>query len=204
MSQTGKDEEKKMEAWLRIHLYRHSCPAPEVLSLYRLAALSADEKLVVAQHIRQCPHCQRELKELASFEERLSLLERLRQAKNLIEAQIVPMPKWRTAGLRGAGRPPQRFRTEALDIHLSQQPGYRHGRWMLLGRLDPRVQPTSAAEAPTKFEGTKIWLVQDEEAWETVVAADNTFAFEELMAGTYDLAMEWDEQTVVIRGVQIR
>ncbi len=204
MTQTGKDEEKKMEALLRIHLYRHRCPAPEVLGLYRLKALSADEKLLVTQHIRQCPHCQRELKELASFEEQLSLPERLRQATHLIEAQVVPMPQWRTVGLRGAGHPPQRFRTKALDIHLSQQPGYRHGRWMLLGRLDPRAQSNLAAGVAMKLEGTKVWLVQDEETWETVVAVDNTFAFEELMAGTYDMALEWNEQTVVIRGVQIR
>lgn len=207
MTKTEQDQEKKMAALLHSHLYRRSCPAPEVLGLYQLDALSDEEKLVVGQHVRQCPHCQRELTELATVDAPTSWWERLRQAKNLVEAQVVPTPQWRTAGLRGAGHPPQRFRTEALDIHLSQQPGYRHGRWMLLGRLEPRVQPTSvarAAKAATKIEGTKIWLIQDEETWETMVAADHTFAFEELMAGTYDMVLDWNEQTVMMRGVQIR
>ncbi|MFP4394478.1 MAG: zf-HC2 domain-containing protein [Anaerolineales bacterium] len=201
MTKTEQDKEKKMAALLQSHLYRHSCPAPEVLGLYQLNALSDEEKLVVAQHVRQCPHCQRELTELAAVEAPTSLRERLRRAKDLIEAQVVPTPQWRTAGLRGAGHPPQRFRTEALNIHLSQQPGYRHGRWMLLGRLEPRLKSASAA---TKIEGIKVWLMQGEETRETVVAADHTFAFEELMAGTYDMALEWHEQTIMIRGVHIR
>lgn len=206
MSQKGKGGEKanayqRMEALLQTYLYRYSCPAPEKLSLYHFNLLSSDEELIIAQHIRQCPHCQRELSELAQFKVASSLSERLRRAKDLIEAQVVPTPQWRTAGLRGAGHPPQRFRTEALNIHLSQQPGYRHGRWMLLGRLEPRLKSAAAA---MKIEGIKVWLMQDEKTWETIVAADHTFAFEVLMAGTYDMALEWHEQTIMIRGVHIR
>lgn len=203
MTRTDKDREeelayRRMEALLKTHLYRRSCPAPEQLSLYQFGLLSPDEKLIIARHVRQCPHCQRELTELARFEESPSLLERLRQAKNLIEAQFIPSPRWQAVGLRGRGHPPQRFRAEELDIHLSQQPGYRHGRWMLLGRLEPRMQP------PPAVGGTTIWLIRDEETWEAVVAADGTFAFEELMSGRYDMALEWKDQTVIVRGVQVQ
>ncbi len=195
---------RRMEALLRTHLYRRSCPPPEQLSLYQLDRqsglnlLSAEEKLVIAQHVRQCPHCQRELEDLAEPNVPPSLRARLRRAVARIEAQFVPIPGWQAAGLRGQGQPPQRFRTEDLEVHLSQQPGYRHGRWMLLGRLEPRTHTTP------KVAGTTVWLTQGEEAWETSVTADGTFAFEEVMAGTYDVTLAWQDRVVILREVQIQ
>jgi hypothetical protein len=195
---------RRMEALLRTHLYRRNCPPPEQLSLYHLDKqsglnlLSAEETLIIAQHVRQCPHCQRELEDLAEPEAPPSLRARLHQAVAHIEAQFIPTPGWQAAGLRGQEHPPQRFRTEDLEIHLSQQPGYHHGRWMLLGRLEPRTHPIH------EVEGTTVQLVQGEKIGETTVAADGTFTFEEVMAGTYDVTIAWQNQVVILREVQIQ
>ena len=50
-------------------LYRFSCPTPGQLIAYRQGKLQGDEYLTVAQHVRQCPHCAREIATLAHDEE---------------------------------------------------------------------------------------------------------------------------------------
>jgi anti-sigma factor RsiW len=50
-----------LQAMLTARLYRASCPTPDQLIAYQRGELRDSEKLVVAQHVRQCPHCAREL-----------------------------------------------------------------------------------------------------------------------------------------------
>jgi hypothetical protein len=52
---------------LRKQLYRVTCPTPVELGDYHLGLLSAPQVLVVAQHLRECPLCRREVVELESF-----------------------------------------------------------------------------------------------------------------------------------------
>jgi len=52
---------------LRAQLYRATCASSMELGDYHLGLLPASQKLVVAQHIRECPHCRREIAELEEF-----------------------------------------------------------------------------------------------------------------------------------------
>jgi anti-sigma factor RsiW len=50
-----------LQSALTINLYRHSCPDPDLLLAHRQGELEGGEELALAQHLRQCPHCAREL-----------------------------------------------------------------------------------------------------------------------------------------------
>ena len=59
--------------------YRLSCPEPETLGDYYLKRLPPGGRLVVARHLRDCPHCARELEMYAApDEEAEGALDRLR------------------------------------------------------------------------------------------------------------------------------
>ena len=52
---------------LRKQLYRVTCPTPMEIGDYHLRLLPAPQALVVAQHVRECPLCRREVAELEDF-----------------------------------------------------------------------------------------------------------------------------------------
>src|SRR6476619_5406343 len=52
---------------LRKQLYRINCPTPMEIGDYHLGLLPAPQALVVAQHVRECPFCRREVAELEDF-----------------------------------------------------------------------------------------------------------------------------------------
>jgi anti-sigma factor RsiW len=188
---------RRTEALLQARLHRLSCPAPEQLGLYQLNLLSANERLIMSKHVRECPHCRNDLDELSRVSDRPSLLDRLRQAVGVVEALPLPVPRQRAIVLRGAAPPLERFRTDALDVYLSLQPGHSRGRRTVMGRLLPRDE--AAAPGP----GLEIWLMRDEQAWATAVEAGGVFTFEEVEPGEYDLGLEWEGQAVLIRGVTV-
>ena len=53
-----------IEQALTAQLYRITCPSSEELGEYHLHMLPAEQTTAVAQHLRTCPHCTRELAEL--------------------------------------------------------------------------------------------------------------------------------------------
>jgi hypothetical protein len=52
---------------LKKQLYRASCPGPMELGDYHLRLLPATQMLLVAQHVRGCPLCRRDVAELEDF-----------------------------------------------------------------------------------------------------------------------------------------
>ncbi len=48
-------------------LYRHDCPDPLTLGEYHLALLDPAEKRAMQEHVGLCPHCRREVAQLAGF-----------------------------------------------------------------------------------------------------------------------------------------
>ncbi len=52
---------------LTARLYRHTCPSPMELGEYHLRLLPPSQMLVIAQHLRECPQCTREVAQLGSF-----------------------------------------------------------------------------------------------------------------------------------------
>ena len=191
-------EEGAFEDLLRAILYRYSCPPPERLALYQLNLLSAKERIVIARHVRECPHCARELLELARAERQLSFIEKLRQAAQVFEAVPVSVPVVQGVPARGLVPTLTRFSVGELQLHLGLQPGTHRGVRTLIGRLvhpDPSRLPVP---------GSEVWLMRGDEAWATPLEYGGVFAFEGVEPGEYDVGLEWEDRLVVIRGVSVR
>jgi hypothetical protein len=187
---------QRMTDVLHVALHRVSCPPSEHLALYQMRLLTAHEQLVIARHVRTCPHCQRELEMLAGETTAPSLLTRLRRSAEAIQAVLAP-PLAAASGLRG-GAPIQRFQTEALEIHISVMEGHRRGRRTVMGRLHPRD------ERHPPVAGTEVWLLRGEQAWAAPVEADGAFTFEDVEPGTYDLGVECGGEAIIAEGIQVQ
>jgi hypothetical protein len=202
-----------MDRLLRAGLYRTSCPPPDVLSRWQFHLLPADEELQVAAHVRGCPHCTRELGELDAVDDDLLsvLLERLQGVSRWLEATLVATtdPKGFWIGLeqsaplgsemvrsRGAPATQQRYITQDLDIFVGSQIGT--GGRRLMGRLRP---PT---DTQTAVESIEVWLVHEGQVLSShLTDARGYFVFVALSPGRYDLGFGWQEQAVMIRGVEV-
>jgi hypothetical protein len=61
-----------IERKLRATLYRAFCPDSAELGEYHLGLLPADRRREMRTHLKECPHCSRELEQLRSFLEAVS------------------------------------------------------------------------------------------------------------------------------------
>jgi len=57
----------RLQNRLSSQLYRLTCPSSIELGEYHLRVLLASQELIVAQHLRECPHCKREVDELQNY-----------------------------------------------------------------------------------------------------------------------------------------
>jgi anti-sigma factor RsiW len=191
----------ELRAALASTLYRRTCPESDQLIAYYQGDLGGSERLVVAQHVRQCPHCAGELADLAR-EARAGLRERLRVAIEVVEAALV-MPRARAAVVRDAPeatRPEQRvYRAGEIEIALGQEPVWAQpGRWDLSGAV--RV----GERAPEMIGGARAELYRDE-GLVAVAAVDprGRFLFAGVEPADYDLSLWWENRDVRLRGVRI-
>jgi hypothetical protein len=114
---------------LTSRLYRLTCPAPMELGEYHLRMLPASQMLIVAQHVRECPHCAREVSQLEAFLSDLELAQEgslLGKAKVLI-ARLVgsgaePGSTPAFSALRGESKGPLTFEADGMVIVLDVQP----------------------------------------------------------------------------------
>ncbi len=124
---------------LREQLYRSTCPTPMELGDYHLELLSEPQVLVVAQHVRECPLCRREVVELEDFLGDLAPTENslLGRAKVLI-ARLVggntgeSSPAF--AALRGEAKGPMTFAADGIVIVLDLQLD-NDGQRIILGQV---------------------------------------------------------------------
>jgi len=57
----------RLQDRLSSRLYRITCPSSLELGEYHLRILPPSQMLIVAQHVRECPHCGRELAGLEAY-----------------------------------------------------------------------------------------------------------------------------------------
>lgn len=183
------------------NLYRHACPESDQLVAYHQGELGGNEKLVVAQHLRQCPHCARELAGLA-HEERAGLRERLRTAIEVLEATLV-IPSLKVAVVRDA--PEARavqwvYRAGEIEIALSQQAVWAQpGRWDLFGqvRVGGQVPETIGGARAELYCGDGLVAI-------AAVDSQGRFAFAGVEPSDYDLCLLWEGRDIQVKGVRVR
>ena len=112
---------------LRKQLYRSTCPTPMELGDYHLGLLPAPQVLVVAQHLRECPLCRREMAELEEYLMEPSpqtslpdlvrvIIARLLGGREVDQEQEEFSSAPAFAGLRGEGEEP--FIYQAGDVRI--------------------------------------------------------------------------------------
>ena len=167
--------------------YRLSCPEPETLSDYHLRRLSPGERLVVARHLRDCPHCARELEMYASPDEEPEGA--LDQLRGLISRVLWATPStsgWLAPALRGDPYAQRLYQAEGVQIALEVQPaisGYRRQR--LLGQVEP-VNMVTEVELCHESEVIESSAVDDE----------GYFSFDRLKPGAYTLCLRGEEMEI--------
>lgn len=140
---------------LTARLYRSTCPSSMELGDYHLGLLPASQKLVLAQHVRECPHCRREMAELEEFLAESDVQPDLPQTAKLLFAQLVSgagsgsTPAF--GALRGESKGPLTFEADGVVITLDVNPG-PNGQVSILGQV--------AADDQDSWTGAKVELQQ--------------------------------------------
>ena len=170
-----------LQATLTAKLYRASCPKPDQLIAYQRGELRGSEKSTVAQHLRQCPHCARELVALAHEEEDdADPGERFRTA---IEVRVAPGMNRTT---------PQVYRLCHVKVTVTQRLARANpGHWDLSGQVDLR------GHGPESIDGTAIQLYRgDALVATTAVSPRGQFTFRDLEPASYGLDLVWGRSGV--------
>lgn len=176
-------------------LYRLACPAPAELGEYHLRILPASQMLVIAQHVRECPYCAREVSELQGFlsdpattaggswPERTKLL-----IARLVGGEGLTFTP--TAALRGEAKGPITFVTEDIVIVLDIQRDAEKGV-NILGQI--------AADHQTEWTGARAELWKDSLLQSLSTVNDlGAFQCQGVMTGQYELRMTSNNGSVVV------
>ena len=160
----------RLQNGLTARLYRITCPSPLELGEYHLQILPSSQMLVMAQHVRECPHCEAEVAQLENFLQDLTpgVKTGFLGAIRVLAARLVSGndPALRPA-LRGGSKGPLIFEADGVVITLDVQPG-SSGQASILGQL--------AADEQDQWTGAKVELQQSDSP-QLIVSLDDLGAF---------------------------
>jgi len=177
-----------IEQALTAQLYRITCPSSEELGEYHLHMLPAEQTTAVAQHLRTCPHCTRELAELETYLRDLApeLTYTLRERIQIWIAQRLPSGLSGEPGfvpalaLRGEVEEPLMYEAGEYQLNLEIQddpakPGHRAILGLVVGVEELAFQ-------------AQLWQ-NGRRLQETTVDELGNFVFAGVQPGTYDLIL---------------
>ena len=129
----------RLQNQLTSRLYRITCPSPMKLGEYHLHMLPDPERLLIRQHLSECPHCAREMAQLEEyFLADLAPMENdlLGQAKVLIARLVSGVGESAAplTALRGEAKGPLTLEADGMVIVLDVQPG-DDGKVNVLGQV---------------------------------------------------------------------
>ncbi|HET9589668.1 MAG TPA: hypothetical protein VFO91_12855 [Anaerolineales bacterium] len=172
----------RLQKRLTARLYRVSCPSSMELGEYHLRMLPAPQMLVVAQHVRGCPHCTREVAELEDFLEVLATEDSLATTAKVLIARLtggqteVAKP---AVALRGEAQGPLIFEADGIVITLDVQSGPKEA---------VSIQGQVAADDQDQWTGAIIKMLQVDRSELTASLDDlGAFDFPEVRPGSLEL-----------------
>ena len=175
---------RREQKLLTSRLYRVSCPSTEELGEFYLRILPSDRMLIISKHLRECPHCTREIDQLKEFLINLAPSPEsnlLQQTKRLIAQLVSGQGTSGVAGelsfaLRGKAEGPITFEAEGIVIVLDVQPAIE-GKVSVLGQV--------AADDQDLWTGSTVTLKQTDGARSTDSLDDlGAFRFEQVSSGS--------------------
>lgn len=175
-------------------LYRNSCPSSVEVGEYHLHLLPPARMLVVAQHVRECPHCTSEVNQLQDFLKDLAPKpeNKLAEQAKILLARLVPKNKAGTPApvLRGAGNAPMMFEVDDIVVILDTKMA-ADGKISILGQV--------AADEPNDWTGAVVELRQAQKLEISTTIDDlGTFHCEGILPGMKDLRIIPSQAPVII------
>lgn len=141
---------------LGARLYRSTCPSTMELGEYHFRMLSPNQTLIVAQHLRECPHCAKEISVLKGFLDESSVRpDSLKPIKNLFARLVSGTPGTGSIqafpALRGQVKELPIFEAEGIMITMDIQAS-PNGQVSILGQV--------AADDQDRWTGATVELDQ--------------------------------------------
>lgn len=167
---------------LRKQFYRTTCPTPTELGDHHLGLLPAPQALMVAQHLRECPLCRRELAQLQEFLAEPEAKPGLLDTAKILFAQLVGAGVTPAFGaLRGEDKGPLTFEADGMVIVLDIQPA-AHQHVSMLGQV--------AADEQDQWTGAVVELSQADST-EKMASLDEfgAFRFDDIHPGATQLSI---------------
>jgi anti-sigma factor RsiW len=170
---------------LKTQLYRSTCPSSIELGDYYLGLLPASQVLVVAKHIRDCPHCRLEIAELEEFLAEADVHPDLLKTAKVLFARLVggqagePSSTSAFSALRGEAKGPLVFEADGIVITLDVQAS---------ANQQVSIQGQLAADDQNQWTGAVVKLQQAGMPELTASLDDlGAFAFEAISPGSLEL-----------------
>lgn len=168
----------RLQDYLTSRLYRITCPSSLELGEYHLHLLPASQMLIVAQHVRECPHCQREVAGLEEYLAELTPQSSLLEPVRVLFAQLVGGQASFPA-LRGEAKGPLVFEADGIVITLDVQSS-PNGQVSIQGQV--------AADDQDQWTGAVVNLLQVDMPELTSALDDlGAFGFDEVRPGSSEL-----------------
>jgi hypothetical protein len=172
---------------LAARLYRIDCPSPMELGEFHLRMVPAAQALVIAQHVRECPHCTRELAQLKDFLSQTRNEDLLGKAKILIAKLIGTTPSEGSpsmpspVALRGEAKGPIVLEADGIVITLDIQTAAQ-GQASVLGQV--------AADDQNRWTGALVELSRVDAPTITIALDDlGAFRYEEVRPGSIQITI---------------
>jgi hypothetical protein len=192
------------EALLISRLFRSQCPTPLALGEYQLENIPQEERVVIARHIRVCPHCRAEIRQLETYLRDLSLVSDAPEAQPLDHFRVLVArlvgggepgtiaPAW--AGVRGPDAGPRMYQAEDFQIAIETQddPQDQAGRALLGLILGP---------ATTEMQA-QLWQ-GEEHISSAAVEAGGNFVFSGVKLGRYELRVSGPNVMISIQDLDV-
>ena len=161
---------------MRARYYRSTCPSSMELGDYHLKLLPKPQELIVAQHVRECPHCRLDLAQLEEFLAEPDAQADYFQRVKVLFARLIDSGATPAFGaLRGESKGPLTLEADGVVITLDVQPD-SNSHVSILGQL--------AADDQDEWTGAKVELQQAEMSLLTTSLDDlGAFRFEAVRPG---------------------
>jgi hypothetical protein len=183
----------RLQNGLTARLYRITCPSPLELGEYHLRILPSPQMLVIAQHVRACPHCEAEVEQLENFLQDLTIdMKPAPTPVRVLIARLLGGPGEGRApipALRGEGKGPIIMEVEGMVITLDVEPG-AGGQGSMLGQV--------AADNQDQWTNASVELQQADLPPQTTSLDDlGAFRFEVVRPGSTRILITATEGVVI-------
>jgi hypothetical protein len=197
------------QALLKTKLFRSTCPTPLELGEYQLDNLPQQERLAIARHIRDCPYCRAEVRQLEGYLKDLAfaldapnisqthpirvLVARLLSGGGTGAAQQ-PATASVWAGVRGSETEAQIYQADEVLITIEVQEDPRDpARKVLLGLI--------IGTEPIELEA-HLWQ-QDQHVGSSTVEESGNFTLPGVEPGRFELSLRGRNMMVKIEDLEV-